>query len=40
MAEVTLKNVTKVYEGGQIAAKDININVNDKEFVVLVGPSG
>jgi multiple sugar transport system ATP-binding protein len=40
MAEVTLKNVTKVYEGGQIAAKDININVHDKEFVVLVGPSG
>src|SRR3989339_1886763 len=40
MAEVTLKNVTKVYEGGQVAAKDININVHDKEFVVLVGPSG
>jgi multiple sugar transport system ATP-binding protein len=40
MAEVTLKNVTKIYEGGQIAAKDININVHDKEFVVLVGPSG
>lgn len=40
MAEVVLKNVTKVYEGGQIAAKDINIEVKDKEFVVLVGPSG
>jgi len=40
MAEVTLHNVTKVYEGGNIAVKDININVNDKEFVVLVGPSG
>ncbi|HEY6906634.1 MAG TPA: ATP-binding cassette domain-containing protein, partial [Ignavibacteriaceae bacterium] len=40
MAEVILKNVTKVYEGGQTAAKDINIEVKDKEFVVLVGPSG
>ncbi len=40
MAEVILKNVTKVYEGGQLAAKDINIEVKDKEFVVLVGPSG
>ena len=40
MAEVVLKNVTKVYEGGQVAAKDINIEVNDKEFVVFVGPSG
>lgn len=40
MAEVVLKNVTKIYDGGQVAAKDINIEVHDKEFVVLVGPSG
>ena len=40
MAEVVLINVTKVYEGGNIAAKDVNIEVKDKEFVVLVGPSG
>lgn len=40
MAEVILKNVTKVYEGGNIAARDVNLTVNDKEFVVLVGPSG
>jgi multiple sugar transport system ATP-binding protein len=40
MAEVILKNVTKVYEGGNVAAKDVNIEVKDKEFVVLVGPSG
>lgn len=40
MAEVVLKNVTKVYEGGNIAAKDVNIEIKDKEFVVLVGPSG
>ncbi|RPI66691.1 MAG: sn-glycerol-3-phosphate ABC transporter ATP-binding protein UgpC, partial [Ignavibacteriales bacterium] len=40
MAEVILKNVTKVYDGGNVAAKDVNIEVKDKEFVVLVGPSG
>ncbi len=40
MAEVILKNVTKVYEGGNVAAKDVNIEIKDKEFVVLVGPSG
>ena len=40
MAEVILKNVTKIYEGGQTAAQNINIEVKDKEFVVLVGPSG
>lgn len=40
MAEVILKNVTKIYEGGNVAAKNIDIEVKDKEFVVLVGPSG
>ncbi|MGE5811241.1 MAG: ABC transporter ATP-binding protein, partial [Ignavibacteria bacterium] len=40
MADVVLKNISKVYEGGNVAAKDINIEVKDKEFVVLVGPSG
>lgn len=40
MAEVILKNVTKVFDDGVVAAKDININVQDKEFMVLVGPSG
>ena len=40
MAEVILKDVTKVYEGGNIAVKEVNIKVKDKEFVVLVGPSG
>jgi multiple sugar transport system ATP-binding protein len=40
MAEVILKNVTKIYLGGNIAAKNVDIEVKDKEFVVLVGPSG
>jgi multiple sugar transport system ATP-binding protein len=40
MAEVLLKNVSKVYEGGNQVVTDANFIVNDKEFVVLVGPSG
>ena len=40
MAEVTLKGVSKVYDGGNVAVKDVNIEIKDKEFVVLVGPSG
>ena len=40
MAEVVLKNVSKVYEGGNMAVKDVNIDIKDREFVVLVGPSG
>lgn len=40
MAEVVLKNVNKIYEGGNLAVKDVNIEIKDKEFAVLVGPSG
>lgn len=40
MAEVILKNVSKVYEGGNKVVTDANFTVSDKEFVVLVGPSG
>lgn len=40
MATVLLKKVTKIYEGGNIAVKNVSVEINDKEFVVLVGPSG
>ncbi len=40
MAGVRLSGVTKIYDGGVIAAKDVSIDVEDREFVVLVGPSG
>lgn len=40
MAQVQLKHIDKIYEGNFHAAKDINLEVMDKEFVVFVGPSG
>ncbi len=40
MAEVVLKNVTKVFPGGVTAVSSMNLLVADGEFVVLVGPSG
>ncbi len=40
MAEVVLKNINKIYEGGNQAVKDVSIEIKDKEFAVLVGPSG
>src|SRR5690606_27601800 len=40
MAEVLLKDVTKVYEGGNVAVRNVNLEIKDREFVVLVGPSG
>jgi multiple sugar transport system ATP-binding protein len=40
MAQVSLKEVSKVYPGGVKAVKDVNLTIGDAEFVVLVGPSG
>ena len=40
MATVVLKNVNKVYPSGNQAVFDFNLDINDKDFIVLVGPSG
>jgi len=40
MAGVKLVNVFKTYPGGVTAVSDFNINIEDKEFIILVGPSG
>lgn len=40
MASIVLKNVDKVYPGGNKAVDKFNLEVADKEFIVLVGPSG
>lgn len=40
MAKVIFKNINKVYPGGIKAVIDFNLEIEDKEFVVLVGPSG
>lgn len=37
---IQLKNVTKVYPNGTKGLKDINLNINKGEFVVVVGLSG
>lgn len=40
MAEVILKNVSKIYDDKTKAVDNVNIHIADKEFIVLVGPSG
>lgn len=40
MAQVSLKNVSKIYQGGIVAVDKVNLGVENKEFIVLVGPSG
>ncbi len=40
MARVVLKSVKKIYAGNIVAVDNASLEVEDKEFVVLVGPSG
>jgi multiple sugar transport system ATP-binding protein len=40
MAQVSLKNVSKIYPGNIEAVRNISLGIENKEFVVLVGPSG
>jgi cell division transport system ATP-binding protein len=37
---IRLENVTKVYEGGTIAANEVSLDIQKGEFVFLVGESG
>jgi multiple sugar transport system ATP-binding protein len=40
MAQVSLKNVSKVFPDGNKVVDNISLGVENKEFMVLVGPSG
>ncbi|HAS83587.1 MAG TPA: glycerol-3-phosphate ABC transporter ATP-binding protein [Verrucomicrobia bacterium] len=40
MANVRLTNVNKIYPGEVTAVKDVNLDIQHGEFLVLVGPSG
>ncbi len=40
MAQVSLKNVSKVFAGNVPAVKNVNLGIENKEFIVFVGPSG
>ncbi len=40
MAELSLEGLTKIYPNGFKAVDELNIDIADGEFLVLVGPSG
>ena len=40
MARVSIRQLNKKYDNGFHAVKDVNLEIEDKEFLVLVGPSG
>ena len=40
MAGLMLRNVAKLYPNGGVGVKDFSLEIEDGEFVVLVGPAG
>ncbi len=40
MASLSLRGIYKQYDGGVTAVSDFNLEIEDKEFIILVGPSG
>jgi multiple sugar transport system ATP-binding protein len=40
VAEITLEKLNKVYSDGTHAVRDLDLEIRDGQFVVLVGPSG
>ncbi|MDD3203169.1 MAG: ATP-binding cassette domain-containing protein, partial [Pygmaiobacter massiliensis] len=40
MASISLQHIFKIYPGDVTAVRDFNLEIDDREFIVLVGPSG
>jgi ABC-type phosphate/phosphonate transport system ATPase subunit len=40
MAELKLDNIYKIYDNKVTAVDNFNLHIEDKEFIVFVGPSG
>jgi multiple sugar transport system ATP-binding protein len=40
MAEIVFDHVTKVFRDGTVAVRDLSLEVNDGDLMILVGPSG
>ena len=38
MASISLRHIYKIYSGDVTAVTDFNLEIEDKEFIILVGP--
>ena len=38
MANLSFQNIKKVYDNSVVAVQEFNLEIADKEFIVLVGP--
>jgi len=37
---IQIQGLWKIFSGGVIALQDVNLDVYEKEFLVIIGPSG
>ena len=40
MATISCDRVTKIFDNGAVAVREVSLTITDGEFMVLVGPSG
>ena len=40
MSKISIKNLTKTYKKNVEAVRNISFDIDDKDFFVLLGPSG
>ena len=40
MSALVLKSINKIYHGGHRAIRELNLEIGEKEFLVLSGPDG
>ena len=40
MASLSLRGIYKKYPGGVVAVSDVNLEIKDKEFIILVDAAG
>ena len=40
MSSLALRNISKIYPNNNCVVKNFNLEIQDQEFIIFVGPSG